>query len=134
MVNKYTIRGTINKNALTLLFMNHPFSSFINDFISFLLKTYSLDNSVTSSIIFDYNLEQKRKDFGDLSCNAPLVLGKILKKSPFLLAQELSSLFFHPDCIAVQAHPAGFLNFFQIFEPRNKLQVRINFTHIIMVI
>ena len=56
----------------------------------------------------------KEKNFGDYSCNVPLILSKSLKKNPKLIAQEIvDNLEINSDTISkFEIAGAGFINIF----------------------
>lgn len=59
------------------------------------------------------NTDIKKKEFGDISINAPMILAKIKKENPVVLAKEIRDLFadnFEIEKIEIAG--GGFLNFF----------------------
>lgn len=58
------------------------------------------------------NTDEQRQAFGDISCNAPLILAKNLEKNPRVLAQTIAESFTHPAVMRIDVAGAGFLNIF----------------------
>jgi arginyl-tRNA synthetase len=54
-------------------------------------KNYQLDREQQQAIVIHLNLDPS-KPFGDMSCNAAMVLAKMLGKNPRQLAQEIKDL------------------------------------------
>ena len=62
-----------------------------------------------------FSVVPAKSGFGDLSCNAPFLLAKQLKKNPFEISKTLSEKYadFTDDYISsTEAHPSGYLNLF----------------------
>ncbi len=55
----------------------------------------------------------KQKKFGDISFNAPLILGSLLKKSPMVLAENFKNLILkkNQDFEKIEIAEPGFINF-----------------------
>ncbi len=82
-------------------------------FFDFIKKKYLLDNNFTIDLIsFDNNIEEKRIAFGDFSCNVPLIIAKIKKKSPKEISDEILNEFNNDFIVKIESAGAGFLNFF----------------------
>ena len=63
----------------------------------------------------NFSVVPAKSGFGDLSCNAPFLLAKELKKKPFEISKILSDKYvdFQSDYISsTDAHPSGYLNLF----------------------
>jgi arginyl-tRNA synthetase len=63
----------------------------------------------------NYVVEPSKPNFGDVTCNAPFLLAKLLKKKPFEIAKTISEKYeILPDGLIkkAEAHPSGNLNFF----------------------
>lgn len=69
------------------------------------LYAVSLPSSISITL-------QEDGAFGDLSCNAPLVLAKILGKQPRAIAQEIVAAFTHTAVERIEIAGPGFLNIF----------------------
>jgi len=60
-------------------------------------------------------IEPSKPNFGDVTCNAPFLLAKHLKKKPYDIAKIMSEKYekFQEGLVKkVEAHPSGYLNFF----------------------
>ena len=60
-------------------------------------------------------IEPSKPNFGDVTCNAPFLLAKHLKKKPYEIAKIMSEKYekFQEGLVKkVEAHPSGYLNFF----------------------
>lgn len=63
----------------------------------------------------DYVVEPAKPNFGDITCNAPFLLARHLKKSPFDIAKTISEKYktYLGDLVLKsESHPSGYLNFF----------------------
>lgn len=63
----------------------------------------------------EFSVVLAKSGFGDLSCNAPFLLAKQMKKSPFDISKQLSEKYASnlDDFIEkTEAHPSGYLNIF----------------------
>lgn len=83
-----------------------------NAFFSFLKKTYSLSNDDITEITFDLNTDEQKQAFGDITCNAALILAKRLAKKPYDIAQEIAESFKNEYILKVESAGPGFLNLF----------------------
>jgi arginyl-tRNA synthetase len=81
-------------------------------FIDFIKNKYNLEIANLNLISFDNNTEEKRFQFGDLSCNAPLIIAKVKKKSPKEISTEIVNEFKNDLIIKIDSAGIGFLNFF----------------------
>ena len=70
----------------------------------------NLDKKVKNKIVVEI---PKQKIFGDLSFNAPLILGSFLKKSPLLLAEDFKKTIIknNNDFEKIEVVKPGFINF-----------------------
>ncbi len=84
--------------------------SIIHALNTFLIENMGISSEIIDQIVYDYNVDPKRKSFGDLSSNAPLILSRFKKQSPMKLADEIAKNFTHPLCISCSAVAPGFLN------------------------
>ena len=69
-------------------------------------------------------VEPAKPDFGDVTCNAPFLLAKHLKKKPYEIAQliaEKYQAYVGKLILKVEAHPSGYLNFFANSTQLNEL-------------
>lgn len=89
--------------------------SHITDHIRALIqKHYSLSDAIVSSLSLVLT-SPKEAHFGDISCNAAMILAKELKKSPRALALELKEVLFSDDlikntCSSIEIAGPGFIN------------------------
>ena len=98
--------------------MNTPF--FLkNLFFDFLQKQYQVDQQTLARIDFIINSDADRSTHGDISSNAALVIAKIARKSPRVIATEIIAIINdkHGDqselasfCANIDAAGPGFLN------------------------
>src|SRR5579872_5371233 len=80
-------------------------------FSQFLVQKYSL-TAEQSAHPLTLNTDEAKKDFGDLSSQAPLALAKIVGRSPRDLAAEIVAGFAHPAVEKIVIAGPGFLNFY----------------------
>lgn len=80
--------------------------------ISTITTLFGLESAQLGAIKVDLNVDPLKQKFGDLTSNAPLILAKILHKSPHQVAQEIVGKFSHPFVARTEAAGAGFLNIF----------------------
>lgn len=78
------------------------------DFLSFLKKEFSL----FPTIDFSLNTDAQKASFGDINSNAALVLSKLVKQSPRVIAQKIKDTYQHPLVEKIEIAGPGFLNFF----------------------
>jgi arginyl-tRNA synthetase len=81
-------------------------------FFIFLAKTFNLSPEKTASITFTINSDPEKKDFGDISSNAAMIIAKEVKNNPRTIAQQIIDSFHYPDLESIQIAGPGFLNFF----------------------
>lgn len=81
-------------------------------FFSYLKNTFTLSPEIASSITFTLNSDPAKKDFGDISTNAAMILAKEKKSNPRILAQQIVQEFHHEHVDSLQIAGPGFLNFF----------------------
>jgi arginyl-tRNA synthetase len=81
-------------------------------FFSFLQTTYHLEQSQLDRCAFDINADPEKSAFGDINCNAAMVLAKELKSNPRAIAQTIVENFSHPLVAKIEIAGPGFLNFF----------------------
>ncbi len=83
-----------------------------NSFFSFLSNEYNLDQQQLHRCAFDINADPEKVAFGDINCNAAMVLAKELKSNPRAIAQTIIENFSHPLVEKIEIAGPGFLNFF----------------------
>lgn len=81
-------------------------------FFTFLSKTFNLAPEKTKSITFTLNSDPEKKDFGDLSSNAAMIIAKETKQNPRIVAQQVIDHFKNENIQSIQMAGPGFLNFF----------------------
>lgn len=81
-------------------------------FFSFLTLTYSLEQTQIDRCAFDINADPEKAAFGDINCNAAMVLAKDLKSNPRAIAQTIIDNFRHELVAKIEIAGPGFLNFF----------------------
>ncbi len=74
------------------------------------IKDIVIDEKIRNRISVE---KPKQKSFGDISFNAPLILGSFLKKNPITLAEEIKNLILrnNNDFEKVEIAKPGFINF-----------------------
>lgn len=82
-----------------------------NSFYSFLKKTFELNDTQVNLIEFTLNIDEAKKDFGDINSNAALILAKQLKKNPREIATTIAS-FKNTNVEKIEIAGAGFINLF----------------------
>lgn len=100
-------------------------SSYINNF---LCNHFSINSNNIKNISYDFNIDEKRLEFGDFSINAPLVLTKICKKNPKDIANEIIKNFKNENIEKIELAGVGFLNFYckDIFYKNILLEIQKN--------
>lgn len=94
--------------------IQNPLETLHQQFFSFLQKKFELTQDLQSSITFELNTDEQKKDFGDISTNAALVIAKSLKKNPRELAQSISTEFSNSAVKKIDIAGPGFINFFLV--------------------
>jgi len=82
-----------------------------NELLSF-IKHYFTLTKIPESLVIDLNTDENKSQFGDLNCNAALILAPELKKNPREIAQEIAQNFSHPYIDSMEVAGPGFLNIF----------------------
>lgn len=82
-----------------------------HDFNTYLQQFFSVNVDVTNAISFTINTDEHKADFGDINCNAAMVLAKHLGKRPMEIAELIAGGFTHHDVALIALHAPGFLNF-----------------------
>lgn len=85
--------------------------SISQSFTEFLKKQFPSAPSL-KGITFQLNVDEHKKEFGDINSNAALVLAKELQQNPRQIAATLKDSFSHPAVEKVEIAGPGFLNFF----------------------
>ena len=86
-------------------------------FIKLLEKIQNKTTEILDAKNYDpvqFSVESAKPGFGDITCNAPFLLSKQLKKSPQEISAELSKSYEFddlPQIKKVESHPSGYLNF-----------------------
>ena len=73
-------------------------------------ELYKVDNTVLDTFAYTINSDESRQQFGDLSCNAALILAKKLGKNPREVAQTITDNFKHQLVQTMSIAGPGFLN------------------------
>lgn len=81
-------------------------------FFSLLTSTYNVAQNQLDRCAFDINADAEKQAFGDINCNAAMVLAKDLKSNPRAIAQTIIDNFHHPLVAKIEIAGPGFLNFF----------------------
>ncbi len=81
-------------------------------FFSLLTSTYNVTQTQLDRCAFDINADAEKQAFGDINCNAAMVLAKDLKSNPRAIAQNVIENFAHPLVAKIEIAGPGFLNFF----------------------
>lgn len=79
-------------------------------FTDYLQTTFGIDNKIARTCAFTLNVDENKQQFGDLTSNAPLVLGKILEENPRDLAAQMIDSFVHEHIVKLEVAGPGFLN------------------------
>ena len=76
-----------------------------------IINNKNIDNKIKNKIVVEI---PKQKIFGDISFNAPLILGSFFKKSPLVLAEEFKKTIINnnTDFEKIEVVKPGFINFF----------------------
>ena len=81
-------------------------------FNKFLQQKFEFQTDGAYNLEFTLNIEESKKDFGDISSNAAMVIAKQLKKNPREIAQTISLEFTNLYIKKIDIAGPGFLNFF----------------------
>lgn len=87
-----------------------------NSFFTFLISTFSVDQETAKSCTPTLNTDENKAAFGDITSNAAMVLAKLKKQNPRILALQIIESFSHPLVEKIEVAGAGFLNFY--FKPQ----------------
>lgn len=82
------------------------------DFFSFLIEKYPASTFNENPHAFVLNVDDKKREFGDVNSNVALILAKQAKKNPLSIAAEIAADFRHEYVSNIQTVTPGFLNFF----------------------
>ena len=94
-------------------------------FYLFLQKEFNLPIDTVEKISFQLNLDTSKKQFGDLTSNAALVLAKELGQSPSDIAQRIQASFSDTGIKAIEIAGPGFLNFFLTLDSYKRLALEL---------
>lgn len=83
-----------------------------NALLSFITETFSITPEQTAGIGLTLNTDESKQAFGDLSCNAAMVLAKPLGKSPRDIATQIAQTFKNDMLAKIEVAGPGFLNLF----------------------
>ena len=72
-------------------------------------------------ISFDFNVDEQKQQFGDISTNAAMIVAKLAKKVPREVAQSLIEQFKHDAVAKIEIAGPGFMNFFLTQEAFNQM-------------
>lgn len=90
--------------------MIHSFDQLEHTFNQFLQQEFSLEPEVARSCVFTLNVDARRQQFGDISSNAPLVIGKARKVAPAVIASAIQATFSDASIARIELAGPGFLN------------------------
>ena len=103
--------------------INMGYSIFIDEVLENLKKVFV----ELGFPLVPFSVEPAKTGFGDITCNAPFLLAKQLKKKPFEISKEISEKYQQHlgNFIAkVESHPSGYLNFFLNLSLTNELVIK----------
>ena len=83
-----------------------------NALLAFITETFSITPEQTAGIGLTLNTDESKQAFGDLSCNAAMVLAKPLEKSPRDIANQIAQTFKNENLAKIEVAGPGFLNLF----------------------
>lgn len=81
-------------------------------FFTFLQTTFSLSPEQLKAVTINLNADAQKQAFGDLTCNAALMLAQPLKRNPKDIAARIVAEFKHEYIDRIEIAGPGFLNFF----------------------
>jgi len=99
----------------------NPLNNLRNSFFEYLNSSFATTSELFHAITFELNTDENKKDFGDISTNAALIIAKALKKNPREIAQTISKDFVHAHIKKTEIAGPGFINFFLTQECFSKL-------------
>lgn len=82
------------------------------DFLNFIQQKFNVDNAKIQTIEFNINIDEDKKNFGDINSNAALILSKELKTSPKEIADVITSNFKNKYIEKIETAGPGFINIF----------------------
>jgi len=86
------------------------------EFNHFLQKAFALNEDQLKPIEFTLNIDETKKDFGDINSNAALILARELKKNPKEVATAITSQFKNKYIEKIEIAGPGFINLFLTHE------------------
>lgn len=96
-----------------------------DSFYKFLEENFNLKSEQAKNCEFILNIDEAKKEFGDINSNAALILSKELKKNPREIAQTIKTNFINENINKIEIAGPGFLNFFLTNEAYIKLAKEI---------
>ena len=82
------------------------------NFTDHIKKLFALEQSILNNVSFTINVDENKKDFGDINCNAAMVIAQSLKRNPREIAQAIIADFKHEHVEKIEIAGPGFLNLF----------------------
>lgn len=89
--------------------------------LSFISESFSIDQSQAEGIALTLNTDESKQAFGDLSCNAAMILAKPLSKSPRDIANQIALTFKNEAIAKIEVAGPGFLNIFLTPQAFNRI-------------
>ncbi|MGE0010446.1 MAG: arginine--tRNA ligase [Candidatus Babeliales bacterium] len=80
--------------------------------LAFITEAFSVTPEQGAGIDFTLNTDESKQVFGDISCNAAMILAKPLGKSPRDIAQHIAANFKNENIAKLEIAGPGFLNVF----------------------
>lgn len=80
--------------------------------VSFIAESFSVTPEQIGNVSLTLNTDESKQAFGDLSCNAAMILAKSLGKSPRDIAQQIAITFKNDAIAKIEVAGPGFLNLF----------------------
>lgn len=81
-------------------------------FNGFLVKTFSITEEQARNCDFELNIDESKKEFGDINSNAALILAKQLKKNPKDIANTIINQFSNKNISKIEMAGPGFINIY----------------------
>lgn len=88
----------------------NPIAHIQTAFVSYLQKTFDIDEKMAQSCNFILNVDPNKQEFGDMSANAAMVLARERKQNPRQVAQQIITEFKHHYLAKIEIAGPGFLN------------------------
>src|SRR5262245_26403816 len=87
--------------------------------------TFDIATERAAQIEIAINTDEAKAEFGDINCNAAMVLAKVLQRNPRELAQQIIQSFKHPSVERIELAGPGFLNLFVTSDACHELAVAL---------